>query len=44
MDTWREAYRDIVPDDYLEDLSYDEAERHPLRYRFLKYLATGTWT
>lgn len=27
MDTWRTAYRDIVPDDYLKDLSYDEPER-----------------
>ncbi len=26
MDTWREAYRGIVPDDYLEGLSYDESE------------------
>ena len=27
MDTWRTAYRGIVPDDYLEGLSYNESER-----------------
>jgi GNAT superfamily N-acetyltransferase len=27
VDTWRAAYRGIVPDDYLEGLSYDESER-----------------
>lgn len=27
MDTWRTAYRGIVPDDYLEGLSYEESER-----------------
>ena len=27
MDTWRAAYKGIVPDDYLEGLSYDESER-----------------
>ncbi len=27
VDTWRIAYRGIVPDDYLESLSYDESER-----------------
>lgn len=26
MDTWRAAYRDIVPDDYLAGLSYVESE------------------
>ena len=27
VDTWRASYRGIVPDDYLEGLSYDESER-----------------
>ena len=27
MDTWRAAYRGIVPDDYLANLSYEESER-----------------
>ena len=27
MDAWRAAYRGIVPDDYLDGLSYDESER-----------------
>ncbi len=27
MDTWRAAYRGIVPDDYLDGLSYEESER-----------------
>ena len=27
VDTWRAAYRGIVPDGYLEGLSYDESER-----------------
>ena len=27
MDTWRAAYGGIVPDNYLEDLSYQESER-----------------
>jgi GNAT superfamily N-acetyltransferase len=27
VDTWRAAYRGIVPDDYLEGLSYEESER-----------------
>ena len=27
MDTWRVAYRDIVPGDYLDGLSYDRSER-----------------
>ena len=27
VDTWRTAYRDIVPEDHLAGLSYDESER-----------------
>ncbi len=27
VDTWRAAYRGIVPDDYLRGLSYEESER-----------------
>jgi len=27
VDTWRAAYRGIVPDDYLANLSYEESER-----------------
>lgn len=27
MDTWQATYRDIVPEDYLEGLSYDGSER-----------------
>jgi GNAT superfamily N-acetyltransferase len=27
VDSWRAAYRGLVPDDYLEGLSYDESER-----------------
>lgn len=27
VDTWRAAYRGIVPDDYLDGLSYDDTER-----------------
>ncbi len=27
MDTWREAYRGIVPDAHLDGLSYNESER-----------------
>jgi GNAT superfamily N-acetyltransferase len=27
VDTWRAAYRGIVPDDYLDGLSYNESER-----------------
>ena len=27
MDTWRTAYKGIVPDDYLENLSYEESGR-----------------
>ena len=27
MDTWRAAYKDIVPEDYLENLSHDESAR-----------------
>ena len=27
MDTWRATYKEIVPADYLEALSYDESER-----------------
>lgn len=27
MDTWRAAYRGIVPDDHLSGLSYEEYER-----------------
>ena len=27
METWRAAYRGIVPDDYLDGFSYDESER-----------------
>jgi GNAT superfamily N-acetyltransferase len=27
VDTWRAAYRGIVPDDYLDGLSYDESDR-----------------
>ncbi len=27
VDTWRTAYKGIVSDDYLEDLSYDVSER-----------------
>jgi len=27
IDTWRTAYRDIVPEDYLSNMSYEESER-----------------
>lgn len=36
MDTWRAAYGGIVPNDFLEGLSYEESER-----RWRDYIAAG---